>query len=125
MQINNDMLERMISKLSEQPDYMAWYLQQYAAEEKIPFQTLKDNLQLNEEQFARLIMCKAPNSRATDFVARLKSIQEYTGVNYFLLASIIRNCDGLAALKNSNTEAALLAARKQDDLQNEKGEHEL
>lgn len=125
MQTDNGMLERMISKLSGQPDYMAWYLQQYAAEEKIPFQDLKDKLQLNEEQFARLVMCKAPNSRAPDFIARLKSIQEYTGVNHFLLASIIRKCDGLAALKNTNTDAALLAARKQDDLQNEKGAPEL
>jgi hypothetical protein len=118
------MLEKMIEKLSEQPAYMAWYLHEYSADEKIPFHDLKDKLQLSLEQLNTLAMCKAPDGRMAGFVDRLKALEAFTGVNHFLIASIIRRVDALIALKNSESDETLLAARKQDNSSDAKSEVE-
>ena len=115
MQANSTLLETMINRLSKEPSYLAWYLQRYADDEGIEFENLKDELNLSIEQLGKLAMCKAPDSRASDFAKRLRTIQEFTGVNHFSLAAIIRRCDALISLENSSSENYLLAARKRDE----------
>lgn len=115
MQSDNRMLEIMMSKLASLPAYMAWYLNQYAKEEKITLEQVRERLQIDSEQFGRLAMCKVPNGRSTDFAARLKVIQTFTEANRFILATIIRKVDALEGLKSSDADTNLLAARKQDD----------
>lgn len=122
MQPDDSILEIMMSKLACLPAFMAWYLHQYAKEEKITLEQVREKLQVNLEQFGRLSMCKVPDGRASDFATRLKVIQEFTEANRFMLATIIRKVDALESLKSSDADTNLLAARKLDELHEESGD---
>jgi hypothetical protein len=122
MQNENKMMQIMIAKLASQPIYMAWYLDQYSKAEKISFDVIREKLNINEGQLGKLAMCKVPDGLSKEFATRLKTIEEFTGANRFMLASIIRKIDSIESLRKSNSQTNLLAARKLDNSPEENGE---
>ena len=107
------MIDVLINKVSNDREYLAWYFRRYMATEKKSIPDLLNQLEINQEQFNKASLCKAPSGTSTDFTIRIKQIADYIGMNVFPLAQIIRSVDNSVAFNDVDAiNASLLAARE-------------
>lgn len=120
MSSNNSISQIMLNKLEQRKDYIAWYLSQYRKNENLNDEEVTAFLESATNNTERLAMCKAPNSKAPDFMRRINSMADFTNVSPFKLSAIIRKVDSIISLQNSNTPIAtsLMAAREKNDKPN-------
>jgi len=118
---NVNMSQIMLNKLSQRQDYFAWYLSQYKINENHNTEQMINFLQTSEKDIERLSMCRVPNSKAFDFMQKIKVIANFTNVDSFKLIMVIRKVESILALRNNSTAATqmLLAAREKKDQQTE------
>ena len=112
---NKNISQIMIDKLSQRQDYMAWYMLQYMQDENLNDKQLAAFLETSETNIERLAMCKAPNSKSSDFIQKINDVGNFTDIDPFKLSVIVRKVESIHSLKNSVSDVSLMAARKKED----------
>lgn len=115
-----------VERLAADRRFLAWYLRQYCAIEKMTYEDVAKQLEISSNDLPRLALCIAPDPAGSDFTSRIQNIAAYTGANTAHLAQFVRlaimySKQTAKVFPLSNTSAGmLLAAREQESLRNER-----
>jgi hypothetical protein len=94
----DEYLVGLARRLRENPDFMAYVLAVYQAQEHLQNDDLVDRLNLRANMLARLALCKRPSAESPDFADQVRQIAAYAGVEPAVLAAVIRQVDSLEPL---------------------------
>lgn len=113
------MLEIIVNKIAKDKHYLAWYFFTYIDIEKKSLRDLFSQLDVDEEKFFKVAMCKAPSTEKEDFSFRVKRIADFAGINIFPLVQIIRSVESSISFNDSDAiNTSLMAARQKDSSDN-------
>lgn len=105
------LFEQASDKLSNNREFMAFYLEKYQEIERINQQDLCSQLNCSQEEYYNLALCKAPKADSEEFISRLNSIGQYTGVPVLGLSNIIKRVNTVLTLSKQTDKNYLIAAR--------------
>jgi hypothetical protein len=113
---SSKMLNLLVTKVSKDPEYFAWYFNEYMDSEKKSLKDLLEQLRIDEEGFYNLALCKTPNTSAPEFSTKIKKVAEFANINVFPLLQIVRCVDNTKAFRNNHESlnTLLMAARDKD-----------
>lgn len=112
------MVEILVNKIANDKQYLAWYFFQYMDIEKKSLPELFRQLNVDENRFFKLAMCKAPSAQKEDFSYRLKRIADFAEINIFPLVQIIRSVESSISFNDADAINTSLMAARQKDLNN-------
>ena len=115
----NPSLQLLAEKLSDDPDFMAFVLDQLCRQEGLSVLELPDALGIMPEMVTRLALCRKPNPDTVDFAKGVREIADYTLADEAVLANVIRRVSSVHSLGSAKEEAFLAAARDRDLAKNE------
>lgn len=124
----NSTLHLLAEKLRDDPDFMAFILDQFCKQEGISVLELPESLGIMPEMVTRLALCRKPNPDTVDFARSVREIADYTFADEAVLANVIRRVSSIHSLRSAKEEAFLAAARdrglekKEPEAQDEKDE---
>jgi hypothetical protein len=118
----------LFDKMRLRKNFIAYFLSEFQALEKLSDYELKEFLKCGDESFFSLAFCRAPQ-RDDDFNEKIKRIAQYANVSPIKLSKIINRVNAVHALRQSSQaiteETYLLAAREKekniDDNKNTQG----
>jgi len=84
--------------LLDDPSYMAWVIKIYLVQEKLSGRNLADILGVSEESLVRLALCKRPHLNTRDFSNQIRKISQYTSIDIYALARLIRQFESITSL---------------------------
>lgn len=107
------MLEMAADKVSSDSSFIAFTIKKYLEFENVSAKELPSVLGCSEEDYYKLLLCRVPEINASDFVARLTKICQYTNSSVIELNKIIKRTTSLLNLSESQIEqnTYLMAAR--------------
>jgi len=105
------LLELAVKKVSEDHDFMAFYLTRYFQAEKISQQDIISTLNCSLEDYYRLGLCRVPKSNSNNFVEQLNKVSAFTHISALELNKIIKRVHSLQTFSNINDNPILMAAR--------------
>jgi len=94
-------LQLMVTKIQDNPAYMAWIISTYQKQEKFSVHKLIEVLHTTEETLAKLALCKRPDTNSKDFGKQVAQISEYTKIDLLLLLKMIRRVESVITLSNN------------------------
>jgi hypothetical protein len=124
----NSTLQLLAQKLRDDPDFMAFVLDQFCSQEGISVLELSEALGIMPEMVTRLALCRKPDPDKVDFAKGVREIADYTLADEAVLANVIRRVSSVHSLGSAKEEAFLAAARdrglgkKEPEAQQEKEE---
>lgn len=104
-----EILEMAAKKVSSDGGFIAFIVMKYLEFEKISQKELVSILGCSEEDYYKLLLCRAPEVNASDFVKRLTNICQYTNASMIELNKIIKRTVSLLNL--SESQEYFMAAR--------------
>lgn len=107
----NPALKILAEKLRDDPNFMAFVLDQFCRQERISAVELPAELGIMPEMLTRLALCRTPNADNFDFAKTVREIADYTLIDEAVLANVIRRVSSVHSLGSAKEEAFLAAAR--------------
>ncbi len=107
----NPSLQLLAEKLIDNPDFMAFVLDQLCRQEGLSVLELPDALGIMPEMVTRLALCRRPEPDTVDFAKCVREIADYTLADEAVLANVIRRVSSVHSLGSAKEEAFLAAAR--------------
>ncbi|MDN5211618.1 hypothetical protein QQ020_06135 [Fulvivirgaceae bacterium BMA12] len=105
-------LKFAVNRVSDQQEFLAYFLKRYQESEEMSSDHLISILNCSQLDFYRLGLCKTPDVHADDYLDRLNRICEYANISTVELNRIIKTTgvmDSFAEFHSSGT--TLMAAR--------------
>lgn len=104
---NLKLLENTFRKVSQDKEFIAYYLHRYGELENKKINEIISELNCDEENFYRLGLCNTPNQN----IAELNEISAYVGVSALSILNILKHIDTIEEFSNTTSDQMLIAAR--------------
>jgi hypothetical protein len=91
-------LAGLAHRLEDNPDFMAYVLTAYQAQERLDDSALAEHLGTTLDMLSRLALCRRPEAEAAGFADQVRQIAAYIDADPVALASVVRQVDSLQAL---------------------------
>jgi transcriptional regulator with XRE-family HTH domain len=116
----------LVRRTMEMPDFFGALLHRFRQQENLSEQDVLRHLRTTPAMFARLALCRLPNSNSPEFLAQMRQIASFTKIDVERLIRIFRQVESIEALsqpKNivtlerhteSPLEGLLAAARERE-----------
>ena len=109
------LLESAAKRVSQDKEFIAFYLERYSLLENKNAQEIQKALNCTLENYYKLGLCKAPQVSMPDFTERLRRISVHTQSSIFVLSSIVKRVSAIEKFKSEAGETSyLMAARDLD-----------
>lgn len=116
------LLKIAISKVSNDKNYIAYFLEEYIKIEQTSEENIISDLKCSLEDYYKLSLCKISEINSTEFLSDLNAISSYIKIPILELNRIIKRVEAINKLSSSNfVDGNLMAARDKGkkDLENE------
>jgi len=113
------------NKITDNSEFIAFYLKKYGEFEKVSEKEICSNLNCSIEDYYKLALCKAPDVKANDFTSRLNNISQYTGIAVFGLSKIIKRVHSIMTFSENESTAYLMAARDKNNRKDNTNENDV
>jgi hypothetical protein len=89
-----DLLEQLAAGLEDDPNFMAWALAHFRAQENLPTsEALSERLGISRRFLVRLGLCTRPESNSPDFAVRVRELADFAAIDVIQLATILRQVE--------------------------------
>jgi len=106
-----ELLRYAVQKISDNRDYMGFYLKKYCSLERITDAQLIGKLNSDYEDYFKLGLCIAPESSNKDFLDKVNVISDYTHISSLDIIHIIKYVATIEHFNDIPSESILMAAR--------------
>jgi hypothetical protein len=107
------LVEKAADRARNEPGFLGWVFDVYQAHFELDDARLADQVGCSETDLARLALCRLP--RADQFHDDVTRIAARVDADPLQIASVIRICQALDRLQQSNLASDLLKAARRDD----------
>lgn len=105
------LLELAFKNISEDRNFLSFYLLKYLDIEKVSQQEVMKNLNSSLENYYRLGLCRVPDSSSSSYIEQLNKISEHSHVSTLGLNTIIKRVDAILKFSDVTDNSFLMAAR--------------
>jgi hypothetical protein len=114
-----ELLKDAFRRISDNRDFIGYYLKKYCEFENITDQELAKKFNWAFEDYFRLGLCITPDQSSLDFIDRIDKISEYTHLSSLVIVTIIKHVAAIEHFNDISSDSMLLAARQNDKKKND------